>query len=142
MNQEAKIRLLCVDDHPELRKLFELLTRDQPDFDLVGSLDSAEGLEDHIASLRPDVVVLDLSMPGRSPLDALQNIRNGSAEVRFLVSSAYDSPEIVDEAMRAGAHGFIVKGGEFDILANAIRRVARNETVLPAKSRRSAWNDR
>jgi DNA-binding NarL/FixJ family response regulator len=136
MNDGVKIRLLCVDDHEEMRRLFEIVLGSQAEFDLVGTLESADHLEEHVANLRPDVVLLDLSMPGRRPLEALRSVRSRSAGVRFLVTTAHDNPEIVDHALDAGAHGFVTKGGEFDQLTDAIRRVARDEIVRPGKTPR------
>jgi DNA-binding NarL/FixJ family response regulator len=133
---ERTIRVLCVDDHAEIRRLFALVMRGYADLEDVGALDSTEQLEERIAELRPDVILLDLSMPGRRPLEALPVARERFPDVRFLVSSAYDDPAIVEAAIRAGATGFLVKGGSFDDLAEAIRKVARDETVLPPPPKR------
>jgi len=74
-----------------------------------------------------------MSMPGRAPLEALRSARASHPDVRFLVSSAYDDPSIVEEALHAGATGFLVKDGSLDELVNAIQTVARNEIVLPRR---------
>ena len=132
----STIRVLCVDDHAEIRRLFSLVMRGYPDLEDIGTLESTEALEERIEELRPNVVLLDLSMPGRRPLEALPAVRERFPEVRFLVSSAYDDPAIVAAAIRAGATGFLVKGGSFDDLADAIRKVARDETVLPRPPKR------
>ena len=140
MSMEQKIRILCVDDHAEIRKLFELMISEHAEFHTVGSLESAEGLEESIERLLPDVVVLDLSMPGRRPLEALRSAGKRFPSVRFLVSSAYDDPAIIEETVRAGANGFLVKEGVFDQLADAIRKVAANEAVFPPAFRRPLAN--
>ena len=133
------IRVLCVDDHLHYRRLLELLIGLQPGLEAVGALEQADGLEERLEALHPDVVLLDISMPGRKPLEALRSARASHPDVRFLVSSAYDDPSTVEEALRAGATGFLVKDGSLDELVTAIHTVARNETVLPraARSRQS-----
>ena len=100
-----------------------MLIGQQPEFEVVGSLETADALEERLAALRPDVVVLDLSMPGRQPLDALRSARQASPGVRFLVSSAYDDPGTIEGVMRAGAHGFVVKNGRLEELLSAIRSI-------------------
>ena len=131
MNETKKIRILCVDDHAEIRRVFELVMQDQPEFELVGTSQSAEGLESRVEELSPDVVILDMSMPGRSPLQAMHDTRAKFPEVRFLVSSAYDDGRRIEEAFDAGATGYLVKGGTFDELSQAIRDVAHDEKVTP-----------
>ena len=127
------IRVLCVDDHIEIRRLFELVLKDQPGIDVVGMADSADTLEKEIQTSQADVVVMDISMPGRNPVDAMRDARAAFPAVRFLVSSSYDDPGMIERVIEAGAHGYLVKGTAFDELAEAIRRVRRDEQVLPGK---------
>lgn len=126
-----RIRILCVDDSAEIRNVFELLMREHAEFETVGVLSNAEQLEEHIGNLKPNVVVLDLSMPGRDPLVAMTEARNKYPEVRFLVASAYDELERIHSAFQAGATGFLLKEGDFDQLAEAIREVAAGHVVRP-----------
>ena len=133
MMLQRNIRVLCVDDHLAFRRLLELLIDLQPGLEAVGALEHADDLEERLDALHPDVVVLDMSMPGREPLEALRSARASHPSVRFLVSSAYDDPSIVEEAMLAGANGFLVKDGSLDELVTAIQTVARNEFVLPRR---------
>jgi DNA-binding NarL/FixJ family response regulator len=133
MNAPRRIRILCVDDHPEIRRLFELVMRDHQEFELVGTTPSADELEALVEELGPDVVVLDISMNGRDPLEALKAVRSRVPDVRFLVCSSWDDEEIIGRAMAAGATGYLVKDGVFDELTQAIRTVAKNERVLPRR---------
>jgi DNA-binding NarL/FixJ family response regulator len=133
MNESRRTRILCVDDHLEIRRLFELVMRDNPEFEVVGTSDGAEGLEARVEELSPDVVVLDLSMYGRDPLDAMKCVKQQLPSVRFLVSSSWDDEETIEKAFQAGASGYLVKEGNFDDLADAIRRVARDEKVVPSR---------
>lgn len=131
MNAETTIRVLCIDDHDEIRRLFELILRDHADLQTVGTLASAEGLEESLHALQPHVVVLDLSMPGPHPLRAMKAAKMQHPEVQFLVSSSYDDSLTIDEALNAGAAGYLMKEAAFDSLADAIRKVARGEKVIP-----------
>lgn len=127
------IRVLCVDDHVEIRRLFELVLKEQQGIEVVGLADSAEQLEQEIQTTQADVVVLDISMPGRNPVDAMRDAKAAFPAVRFLVSSSYDDPGMIERVLDAGASGYLVKGTAFDELADSIRRVRRDEQVIPGK---------
>jgi len=134
--KEAKgksIRVLCVDDHVEIRRLFELVLKDQKGIEIVGMAESAEELEKEIEAAQAEVVVLDISMPGRNPVDAMRDAKAAFPDVRFLISSSYDDPGMIERVLQAGANGYLVKGSAFDELAESIRRVRRDEQVLPGK---------
>ena len=128
-------KVLVVDDRVEFRRLFELYIQDHPDFEIVGMCFRADDLEDEIESLSPEVVVLDLSMPGRDPLEAMQTAKKRYAGVEFLVFSLSDEDDIVRRAMAAGATGYMIKEGGFDDLAAAIRSTAKGERVTPRRGR-------
>lgn len=130
---KSQIRVLCVDDHLEIRRLFELVLKDQEGIEIVGMSDSAEDLEQRIEEHRPEVVVMDISMPGRNPVDAMREAKGQYPSVRFLVSSSYDDPGMIERVFQAGANGYLVKGSAFEELADSIRRVTRDEKVVPRK---------
>lgn len=134
---QPQIRVLCVDDHLEIRRLFELVLKEQDGIEIVGMSDSAEDLEQRIEEHRPEVVVLDISMPGRNPVDAMREAKEQYPAVRFLVSSSYDDPGMIERVFQAGANGYLVKGSAFEELADSIRRVTRDEKVVPRKP--DAW---
>jgi DNA-binding NarL/FixJ family response regulator len=135
-SEKKRIRILSVDDSADIRVVFELLMREHPEFVTVGCLNVADALEEHVAKLQPDVVVLDLSMPGRDPLEAVAQTRAKFPHVRFLISTAYDDAVQIEKAILAGATGYLLKEGDFDQLADAIRRVAAGETVCPRGGQR------
>jgi DNA-binding NarL/FixJ family response regulator len=137
MTPETKVRLLSVDDSVEVRRVFELVMSEHAEFQMVGSRESAEGLENSIVELEPDVVVLDLSMPGRNPLEAMKSATAQFPTVRFLVSSAYDDPAAVEIALAAGATGYLVKDGDLQNLMNALRQVANGQKVVPQRRLRT-----
>ena len=131
MAESARTRLLFVDDRVEFRRLFELFMEDHPDLEIVGMTARATGLEAKVSELRPDVVIMDLSMPGEDPLEAMRGIKERHAGVRFLVFSLRDDDATIGRAMALGADGYAVKEGSFEALAQTIRRVARGENVVP-----------
>ena len=130
---KSRTRVLLVDDRVEFRRLFELYLQDHEDFEIVGMAYRCDDLEKEIEKLDPGVIILDLSMPGRDPLEAMQEARRTHPSVRFLVFSLSDEDEKVNGAFAAGATGYQVKEGGFDELAEAIRRTARGERVQPQR---------
>ncbi|HYV17561.1 MAG TPA: response regulator transcription factor [Verrucomicrobiae bacterium] len=127
------IRVLCIDDHLEIRRLFELVLKDEKGIEIVAMADSAEKLEEHIETHAPEVVVLDISMPGRNPVEAMRETKRRHPGVRFLISSSYDDPGMIQRVFDAGANGYLVKGSAFEDLADSIRRVTLDEKVMPRK---------
>ncbi|MCL5075837.1 MAG: response regulator transcription factor [Chloroflexi bacterium] len=126
----AKIRLLIADDHAVLRAGLHLLLNAQPDMEVVGEAgDGAEALE-KADVLRPDVLLLDLSMPGMGGLEAIHHLKRRCPEVKILILSMYDDESYLREALRAGAAGYTLKKGADTELLAAIRAVQRGEIFL------------
>lgn len=115
------IRVLCADDQPDMRLLLQRLIDDQPDMTTVGALDTADELVEQVGARKPDVVVLDLTMPGRHPLEALRELSLREPKVRVLVMSGYDDPATVDSALDAGAWTLVSKHDEPRAVLKAIR---------------------
>lgn len=124
------IRILVVDDHPIVRQGLVATLEDEPDFEVVGAASSAEdGLrlaEQH----RPDLVLLDLELPGLNGIEAIPRLQAASPATRILVFTAYDTDERVLDAVRAGAGGYLLKGAAVAEIAAAIRTVAGGGTAL------------
>lgn len=120
---EGRIRVLVVDDHAVVREGIRGVLASTPGFDVVGEAgDGAEALK-LAEEQRPDVVVLDLTMPGMSGLEATAALRRQSTNVRVLILSMHDHPEYVLQAVRAGAHGYVLKDATPDELRTAVRTV-------------------
>jgi DNA-binding NarL/FixJ family response regulator len=124
------IQLLVVDDHPIVREGLVAVLEDQPEFHVVGTAGTAEEALALMPRLRPDVVLLDLEMPGLSGVEALPRLREVAPETRVIVFTAYDSEERVLGAIRAGAQGYLLKGASADEIAHAIRAVHRGGAYL------------
>ena len=114
--------LFIVEDHAVMRQTYELLFADLPDLAICGSAGSAEEALTAIPRARPDLALVDISLPGRSGLQLVGDLRRDHPEVRVLVLSGHDGDDYVREAARAGADGFVTKG-DFQQLLAEIRRI-------------------
>ena len=124
------IRVLLVDDHAVVRTGFRLLLQSQPDVCVAGEAASGEAACQRYAELAPDVVVMDLAMPGMGGLEALRRIRARDREARVLALSAHDDPMHARRALREGALGFLSKRSAPEALTEAIGAVAAGRRYL------------
>lgn len=127
------VRLLVVDDHEILRNGLKFMLRNQKDLVIVG--EAADGAEvvDQIAATTPDVVLLDLNMPTVNGLEALRRIRQRWPDLPVVVFTVHDDPEYVEEALRSGASGYLVKSVDSDELLKALRAVSNGAGYLQAE---------
>ena len=125
-----RIRVLIVDDHIIVRSGLRLLLEAEPDIDVVGeALDGGEALklvEQHL----PDVVLMDITMPGMDGLEATHRIKARWSRVQVLVLTMHRSDEYFFEMLKAGSSGYILKGAETSDLIHAVRVVGRGEVFL------------
>lgn len=119
--------VLVVDDSDDLASILVAMIESQSDLSCVGRLSSADRLLEEVNAKKPSIVVLDLTMPGRNPLDAMAETASACPESRFIVLSGYDDPDRIDEAVDHGAWGFVSKNGDFEQLVAAIRTVSRGQ---------------
>jgi two-component system invasion response regulator UvrY len=126
------IRVLLADDHAVVRTGFRLLLQSQPEMSVVGEAASGETACQLYAELSPDVVVLDLSMPGMGGLEALKRIRAHHAQARVLALSAHDDAVHARRALQAGALGFLSKRSAPEALLEAVATVAAGRRYLDA----------
>ena len=130
MPQPDQTRVLVVDDHEVFSEALELLLGRQPDLRLVGS---ARHAEEAMALLdtRPDVVLMELDMPGVNGIEATRRIREVIPEAKVVLLTGIQRPEIIAEALAAGACGYVPKTRAVDELMDVIRRAAAGEIVMP-----------
>jgi DNA-binding NarL/FixJ family response regulator len=121
--QPATIRVVVVDDHPIVRQGLVTVLGDEPDFTVAGAAGSTEEALPLIAREQPDVVLLDLELPGLDGVAAVPRIAEISPGARVIVFTAYDTDERVFGALRAGAKGYLLKGASTEELARAIHAV-------------------
>ncbi len=125
-----KIRVLLVDDHTLFRSGIKSLLQRNDDFTVVDEAgDGLEGIK-RARSLKPDVVLLDLHMPGVSGLEAVKVITEENPEVRVLMLTVSEDAQDLMEALRAGASGYLLKNIETDALIDALRRAAQGDAIV------------
>jgi two-component system invasion response regulator UvrY len=124
------IAVLLADDHAVVRTGFKLLLETAPDVRVVGEAESGETCIALFDALRPDVVVLDLSMPGMGGLEALKRLKARAKDVRILALSAHDDSMHARRALRQGAMGFLSKRTAPETLLEGVRAVAAGERYL------------
>jgi DNA-binding NarL/FixJ family response regulator len=124
------VRVLVVDDHPLFRQGVAALVRDAPGLELAAeAVDGEEALR-LAAELRPDVVVMDVSMPGLGGVEATRQLVRDHPDVAVLMLTMVDDDDAVFAAMRAGARGYVLKGAEPDQIRRAVQTVAGGEAVF------------
>lgn len=129
-------RVLLVDDHAVVRMGFRMLLEGSG-IDVAGEAGDGEQACQEVARLKPDVVVLDLSMPGMGGLEALRRMLAQQPRLRVLVLSAHEDTAHPSRALRAGALGYLAKRGAADELIAAVRAVARGERYVDAQTARA-----
>lgn len=133
MEAEA-VRILIADDHPIFRAGLRMVLAEEPGFSVVGETGDGEEALQLTESLRPDVLLLDLAMPGISGMDALAELGAASAPVRTVVlTGAIDKADIV-KALQLGAAGVILKAAASDLLVKAIRSVMAGQHWIGRES--------
>ncbi len=118
----SKIRVLLADDHAVVRAGLLLLLSGQEDMEVVGEVGDSTLAISEAVRLRPDVVVLDLSMPGQTP-EAIATISKGETPARVVVLTMYDDPSHLRNSIASGAAGFVTKSAAGSDLLTAIRSV-------------------
>src|SRR5579864_4661359 len=133
------IQVLLVDDHAVVRTGFRLLLQSQPDISVIAEAQSGEAACQMYAELTPDVVVMDLGMPGMGGLEALRRIRAHNPAARVLALSAHDDPMHARRALREGALGFLSKRSAPEALLEAVTVIAAGRRYLdPALAQKLA----
>ena len=126
----GRIRLLVADDHPMLREGLVAVLGTQPDFEVVGEAADGDEVVRIAESLRPDVILLDLEMPGTDGVAALERLREAGSTARTVVFTAYDTDERILGSLRAGARGYLLKGASRQEIFGAIRTVHAGGSLL------------
>ena len=126
----ATIKVVLVDDHMVLREGLKTLITAQPDMAVVGEADEGEAALQQLEMWRPDVVIMDISMPGVNGIQATEQLKRAYPEVKVLVLSVHDDTSYLRQMLTVGASGYILKHTAADALIQAIRTVAAGGLYL------------
>jgi len=126
----GKIRVLIVDDHPLMRRGVQDVLSGDPELEICGEAEDVADALAQVRSKRPDLVILDVSLPSGSGLELVKDIRSLCSATRSLVLSMHDDAVFAERALRAGALGYINKGRTGTELLAAIRKVLQGEIAL------------
>jgi len=127
-----KKRIMIVEDHNLLRQGLRSLVSTLPDFDVVGEARDGKEAVRLALSLIPDLIMMDLSMPGMNGIEATAQIKRRLPQIRVIALTAYKTDEYVREALRAGADGYVLKDASYEELVLALRSVAVGKRFLSA----------
>jgi len=124
------LRVLIADDHPLFRHGLSTLLNASPDVEVVGEATSGEEVVTMAAKLQPDVVLMDIHMPGGNGIEATRRILHTSPHIRILIITMFEDDASVFTAMRAGARGYMLKDAQKADMLAAIRAVGRGEAIF------------
>ncbi len=127
---KPRIKVMLVDDHAVVRMGFRLLLQGSQDIDVVGEAQSGEEAVKQFQALAPDVVVMDISMPGIGGLEAIARVLAKSPQQKILVLSAHEDVMHARRVLKAGAAGYLTKRSAADVLMEAIRSVYKGNIYL------------
>lgn len=123
-------RVAIVDDHPMVAEGIEAILEGYDDIEVIATLSDGQAMIDRVEDLRPDVILLDLNMPGMGGLTATEILLERRPETRIVVLTMHDQPEYVSTALRHGAKGYLLKDVPIDEIKTAIDAVMAGERYL------------
>jgi DNA-binding NarL/FixJ family response regulator len=123
-------RCIAIDDHPTVRQGLSLMFGDQDDLELVATVESAEEAIEVVERLQPDVVVVDVRLPGVDGISAVKRIHEAAPNVKSVVFSAYGDKRLLSDAISAGARGYVMKGSPPEDLLRAVRTVTQGKAFV------------
>jgi DNA-binding NarL/FixJ family response regulator len=127
---KESLRVLIADDHPLFRNGMRALLATDPETEVVGEATTGEEAIEMVAALQPDVILMDLQMPGINGIEATRRILHTSPHIRILVVTMFEDDHSVFTAMRAGARGYLLKGASPDEVLRAIAAVGSGEAIF------------
>jgi two-component system, NarL family, response regulator NreC len=124
------ISIVLADDHTVVRKALRVLLEEEPGFEVVAEADDAEAAIRYLRGHKPDVLILDLNMPGRPSLEAIPDMQEASPETKIVVLTMQKEPAFARQALQLGVLGYVLKEAADDELVQAVRSAAAGETYL------------
>jgi DNA-binding NarL/FixJ family response regulator len=129
-DRDVPLRVVIADDHPAFRRGLAAMLESAASLEVIGEAGDGEEAVERTLELVPDVVLMDVKMPGRNGIDATRQIVARNPAVAVLVLTMYEDDDSVFAAMRAGARGYLLKGAEQDDVLRAISAVAAGEAIF------------
>jgi DNA-binding NarL/FixJ family response regulator len=126
----APTRCLAVDDHPTVRQGLGLMFGETPDLELVGTVEAGEEALEAIERLQPEVVIMDVRLPGIDGISTIKRIGETCPEVKMVMFSAYGDKRLLSDAIAAGARGYVMKGSPPEDLLRAVRTVTEGKPFV------------
>jgi DNA-binding NarL/FixJ family response regulator len=133
MTEHARIRVLCVDDHPLLREGISTVINNQPDMLLVAEASNASEAMEQFRKHKPDVTLMDLRLPGMSGIETMIAIRTEFPEARIIILTTFEGDVEVQRALEAGARGYMLKSMPPKDMVDTIRQVDSGKRRIPAE---------
>lgn len=127
------IRVLIIDDHRMFAEALQLLLGGEDDIEMAAAVSTAEEALEVSATLQPDVVLMDVDLPGIDGIEATRILRQGQPGASVVIITAYQQPDVIAAAIDAGASGYVPKTHAAEELVSVIRRAAAGEMVLPSR---------
>lgn len=124
-NSNSRKRILIVDDHPLMRKGLGMTLDSEPGYEVVAQVDRGEEALQRLDELKPDLIIVDVSLPGMSGLELIKHLSAWDPELLILVVSRHDESLYAERAIRAGAKGYVMKLEAGEVLLKAVRKVFR-----------------
>jgi DNA-binding NarL/FixJ family response regulator len=137
IRRHEKIRLLLADDHPVVREGLRSMLDQRPHFTVVAEAADYSGLHGCIQQACPDVILLDIRMPGTTSIEETTKMIKASCTAKIIVLTAYNDEEYMREAIRVGVDGYLLKEIDGDVLEHAIETVYRGGTVFDPRIKRT-----
>ncbi len=135
----SAIRILVVDDHEVIRRVICSLLSSDPTLNVIGQTADGEQAVLKAQELQPDLVLLDISLPGISGIEAARRIRSSSPNSHIIFLSQHDSLQVVESAMRMGGHGYVAKTDAGSDLLKAIRAVHEGKRFVSERIASMGW---
>jgi two-component system response regulator NreC len=133
------ISIVLADDHTVVRRALRVLLEEESGFEVVAEAEDADGAVRYVRGHKPDVLILDLNMPGRPSLEAIPDIQEASPETKIVVLTMQKEPAFARQALQQGVLGYVLKEAADDELVQAVRSAAAGDTYLqPALGARLA----
>jgi len=129
-SKDGKRRIFLVDDHPVLRDGLRRLLEAESDLHVCGEAESARKAIDRIEDASPELIIIDISLPGPSGIELIKGLKARFPKLRMLVLSMHDEALYAERALRAGAKGYVMKQAPTEYLLTAVRRVLMDEVYL------------